>query len=157
MRKIGIVLASLAMVLGFGVTPANAVSNGLHHEQWNCTTSGTGGVAFSAEMTYSVSGLGSSATNVVNYLEMRYSTSPAAQLNALQIALRSSASQAWPGPTRITIGGSTTTLNDVPSSDVVAINNGAFSFDEGYQPTHTMKVFGGVGDSQGSCTDTGNV
>lgn len=131
---IAAVFTALALIVG-GLG-AGSASAAVSHD--SCVT---GGTTVSTTLFYSVNG---ASRSVSNY---GWSTSPAAQLNRIALDLRDDGASYLP---RSAAGGSTATLNDVPSSESGYSSSLPLNLSGGgYE--YRFRIWGGVGNSTDSC------
>jgi hypothetical protein len=153
MRKIGTILASIALVLGLGIqaTPAQATENGTFTETYSCYAGGTRSYVF---ITMHVSGVGTSAPNTVVVDRLTWDTDPRARLNQIQV-------QVWDHNNNgfwlnwFNIGNGV--IDSVDSTGGYYINTFDYVWPNGGLGQIRVQRKGGVGTSTASCIVTKDV
>lgn len=85
MKKLGILLAALAMLFGLSLAvpaSASATSNGQHLQYIDCSH---GGMDFTFWVQYTVSGIGSSSPNIARVDQVGWYTNPNTSTNRLSL------------------------------------------------------------------------
>lgn len=150
-------LAMLTLSL-FGVGRAEAASNGNHDQGFTCTVNNSAGsTTLSGVFSYHTTGIGTSSANTIHGDRFAWHTTPAAQLDRIDIDLVNGSPGGGAGI--VIIGGFASSENDVASSGSVDAGNGriaSMSFPNGDPGKLTMHVYGGVASANGSCSVSHN-
>lgn len=134
-RSLMIALAVVFAVLGLNVGSASAASNA-----YSCASGGT---------TTTVRFYEDAAYSTPNFDHFAWSTSPNALLNRISINVRDADDGIESGVIQA-VGGTTTTVDDVPSSGTTSDSNATLFYNYGH-PQWRASVWGGTGSSTASC------
>lgn len=152
LKRISAVLAVAALPVLALATPAGAVPLTVTNRTatFSCTS---GGSTFTLTQRYKADNVG---TGAITLDEHTWSSSPAAQFDRITFSLLDGSGN--PYTLLYAMGGTSSSQNDVPSSGGSSAENGigATVYAPG-TPKFRVSVYGGVGNSTATCSDTANV
>jgi hypothetical protein len=146
-KKLFALFAAVALVLTSGGS-ARAASNGWHNQSFACDS---GGTFIALWLYYEVSGVGTDQVNFVYLNHVSWSTAPSAKLNRISVFGLNDPISGGDDINLYEYGGSSGSLNDVPSSHDSADLGRGFFFENGDPGTISVNFWGGVGDSTAYC------
>lgn len=161
-RLMAVLATAALMTLGLCVGGANAASNGDHDQSFTCTTPSTpggAGTTFTSVFSYHVTGVGTSAINRIVPDRWAFHTSPAAQLDFINI-IRNDLGHPFRDFGGTASGMQDSEQNDVGSSYSTETNWAldSYTWENGEAaPQIRLKVIGGVGNGNGQCIVTKNM
>lgn len=144
--------ASETGVTTYTVHTRPATSNGSWFKSFTCTSDGS---FISFYINETVTGVGNSDPNTASVDQFGWSSSPAAKFNRLSLYMDSDGNGGHDEAV-LTVGGSDSTKDDVPSSYTSPTSPGAYTgvWANGTNGELQFKAYGGVGSNNGSCTDS---
>jgi hypothetical protein len=159
MRKVFGIITILLAVLSLSVFMsggAEAASNGNHDQGFTCTTTNASGASttITSVFSYHTTGIGTSAENRLYPDRLAWHTTPAAQLDSMEIALdQDNSGSGYLGMLRQSDGGwGNAIANDVASSgSFTTFRVNYLAFDNGTPGSLGLFIDGGVGSSGGHC------